>query len=241
MFNNDNDHQVIVETRQAIERIKSAKDVKSKTTFESFKENVKRFDRGREFFEEYDVVAYEGKVKVDAMFYNQLLQKLDESHSELVQSAIGKLYKSVHDIYEHINILPEIYGRNIDTGILSESIEGSRRKLSKVIAEYLNTNFYKLDKYARMEKYQEAASTHASKMISEGQDPDESIAYSIKMVVIEGLLRKIAFPGNTWSRVQYLNESESYGAVFDQEALNEHVAKFEEKVHNIARIVALSI
>lgn len=241
MFNNNDDHQVIVETRQALNRLKESNAVKAKTPFDSFKENFDRFDRGREFFEEYDMIAYEGKVKVDAMYYNQLLQKLDESHSELVQGAIGKLYKTVHDIYEHINICPEIYGRDISVNILSESIEGSRSKLSKVIAEYLNTNFYKLDKYARMEKYQDAATSHASKLISEGQDPDESIAYSVKMVVVEGLLRKIAFPGNTWTRVQYLNESESYGAVFDQEALNEHVAKFEEKLHNIARIVALSI
>ena len=105
----------------------------------------------------------------------------------------------------------------------------------------LTIYFYKLSPEKRVEKYIETSRELCKNLINEGVEPAEAIEFSVKSTVMEGLLTKIAFPFATWSRIQYLLESEDYGKVFDQKALTELVESFQKKVESISKIVAVVI
>jgi len=198
---------------------------------------VQKFDKGKFFFRQYDQVVYEGKVKVDMLYYNQLLQKIDENLNENVQNAVIALYKVINEIYEFVNIEPEIYGRGINTTILDESIETSHRKLSKVVFEFLDNNFYRLSPAQRQDKYFEDHKELAKTLIAEGNTTEDAISFAVKAVVMENLIRHISFPFASWSRIKYLTEDGDYGAVFDQDKLVDLVDSFNKKIHAISKIV----
>lgn len=235
------EEKLMLESRKTLERMKEESNRKNTKLLTEMKDCWNKYDKGREFFEEYDSVAYESKVRVDMLYYDQLLQKLSPELSESVSTIIGKLYKDINNIYEFINIKPEIYGNGINEKILNESISETSAKLSKVIYEYLDKNFYNLDIDKRREKYYNSSLNESKKLISEGTNPEDAIAFSVKVVVMENLLKHISFPFASWSRVSYLTEDIDYGKVFDQEKLIENVHQFESKLHNVAKIVAACI
>lgn len=236
MFPTDQEENVMLESRDALNRLHESKKVKDEKSLKTLKENFHKFDRGRDHFEEFDEVTYEGKVKVDMLFYEQFLQKLD--NPEIVQEALIALYKDIYSIYEFINVKPDIYGNGVTLDILNDSAERTRNVLSKVIYDYFDRTFYSLDAEQRKEKYYDEHKELAKKLISEGTSPEEAIAFSTKTIVMENLLKNISFPFSTWSRIKYLRESDDYGAVFDQDKLKTLVESFEKKIKGIAKIVA---
>ena len=241
MFNfEDNNEDILKETKKTLQQIKDQKE-SNKSILVEMKENNIKFDTGKFFFQEYDSVVYEGKIKVDMLYYDQLLQKMDDTVSEGVQNAIISLYKTINSIYEFVNISPEIYGNSIDVSILESSIENTHRKLSKVIFEFLDNNFYRLTAEQRKVKYFEEHKELAKSLISEGNSPDDSISFSVKSIITENLLRHLSFPFGSWSRINYLIENDDYGAIFDQEKLIVLVDEFNKKLRSISKIVATCI
>lgn len=228
------------EARQALRKTKNHNSQK-KDPMVVLSESLQKAHMGQEFFEPYDSLSWEGKVRVDMLYCDQLLQKLDSTIVESVQNALGKYFKNIRQIYEHVNIKPEIYGKGVDINILEMSNEQCQQKLSNVIYEYLDTNFYSLSVDIRKEKYQEESRELAKTLIAEGADPDDAITFAVKTAVMENLLIKMAFPFAAWSRIKFLSESEDYGKVFDQETLVSLVESFEKKVHSLARVVAAVI
>jgi hypothetical protein len=234
--------QIMQETKGALSKIKEYN--KSNPKIDLLTEMhtiIKRADKGKDFFEPYDITACETKMKVDLMYYNQLMQNLDESITFNVEKAISTLYRNIKDIYEFINIKPEIYGKNINETILEDSVENSHRKLSKVIFEFLDKQFYSLDPKDRVTKYLEESRDLSKKLISEGTAPEDAIAFSVKAVVMESLLTKVAFPFSAWGRIQHLTESVEYGKVFDQPKLLDLVESFKNKVFSMSKIVSTTI
>ncbi len=122
--------------------------------------------------------------------------------------------------------------------ILEKSNEVQRQTLSTIIYEYFDKSFYSLTPEQRTEKYLEKSRELSKTLISEGANPEEAIAYSTKVNIVENLLLRIAFPFAVKSRIDYLIESADYRKVFDQETLVELVESFNSKVHNIAKVVA---
>lgn len=233
------DEKLMIESRNILDKLNSQKN-KIKPLHEVMFENQKKFDKGKQFFEQYDNLSNELKMKIDFMYYEQLLQKLEESVVTNVERSLISLYKTINSIYEHINIKPGIYG-NIDSNILNESIGSSKNKLAKLIYEYIDRNFYSMTPDQRKNKYYEIIKEDAKYLITEGMSPEDAIVHSIKTSVMEGLLRQIAFPFAEWSRVKYLNEDEDYDAVFDNETLTELIDLYNTKIHNIAKIVATCV
>ena len=113
-----------------------------------------------------------------------------------------------------------------------------RQALSTVIFEYFDRSFYSLSEEQRKDKYLEVSRELSKQLISEGTTPEDAIAFSTKVSIVENLLQKIAFPFSVWSRIGYLTESEDYRKVFDQEALVELVDNFKSKIHSLSKVIA---
>lgn len=227
--------ELMDQARQALNTLNEYK-VKQKKVDDLITEGQQKATVGSQYFSPYDELIWEGKVKVDMLYYDQFLQKIEET--EQIQKALGSYFKNIRELYEFVNLEPEIYGKNINFSILEESKEQVRQKISTVIYEYFDKNFYNLDTEKRTNKYFEQCREICKTLITEGADPDEVISFAIKTVVVENLLTKIAFPFASWSRIKYLTESFDYGQIFDQTSLIEHVESFERKTRALAKIIA---
>lgn len=236
------DHQIIImeASKDALRKIKKNKTQK-KNLLKEVSDSLHNYNIGKNFYEPYDLLILEGKFKVDGLYYDQLLHKLDESHVDNIQKILSSLFGSVKDIYEFINIKPEVYGKGIDFSILNESNEKCYQKLSFVIYEELDRSFYSLSREQRQKKYLEDSRHLSKKLIQEGTNVEEAIQYAVKTVVMENLLRKISFPFAVWSRVQHLTESDDYGSVFDQSKLIGLVESFMNKISSTAKIISAII
>jgi hypothetical protein len=223
------------EAQNALQKINESKS-KKKEPFEVIQEGIQKATAGSEFFEAYDALLWEGKVKIDMLYFDQFLQKLEES--EQIYSALGNYFKNIRQIYEFVNLKPEIYGNGLNYTILEKSNEAQKQALSAVIYEYFDKNFYSLSVEQRKDKYLENSRELAKTLIAEGTEPEEAITFSTKVCIVENLLQKIAFPFSVWSRIKYLTESDDYRRIFDQETLVNLVDSFEKKVNSMARVVA---
>ena len=223
------------ESRKALQKIQESRS-KKKDHLQIIQEGIQKATAGSELFEPYDALIWEGKVKVDMLYFDQLLQKLEES--EQVYSALGSYFKNIRQIYEFVNLRPEIYGKGLDYTLLEKSNEIQHQLLSTVIYEYFDKSFYSMTAEQRKDKYLETSREFAKQLISEGIAPDEAISFSTKTSIVESLLQKIAFPFSVWSRIKYLTESADYRVVFDQESLVDLVDSFERKVRSMSKVVA---
>jgi hypothetical protein len=196
---------------------------------------------GRAMYEIYDPVIFEGKIRVDMMYYEQLFQKLEPEVKEKLQESMAHLFTNIRKIYECINIKPEIYGKGINEEIIDESIEHAQRKLSKAIYENLDKNFYRLNEEQRQSKYYEICKGTIKDLMAEGMESDSAVSFSIKTAVIQELLKSIAFPFSAWTRTKHLMESVQYAKVFDQDRLINLVESFEKKIFNISKIIATCV
>lgn len=225
----------MIESQAALRKIHESQS-KKRDHMEIIQEGIQKATAGSEFFEPYDSLLWEGKVKVDMLYFDQLLQKLEES--EQIYNALGNYFKNIRQIYEFVNLKPEIYGKGLDYTLIEKSNEEQHQILSNVIYEYFDKNFYSLSVDQRKQKYLEESRDLAKKLISEGVEPEEAISFSTKSCIVETLLQKIAFPFAVWSRINYLTESDDYRKVFDQEALVELVDDFQKKVRSLSKVVA---
>jgi hypothetical protein len=239
MFTEDSQLDIMRESRKALNKIKEHEDSQVDTLTEAYRVS-NEMDMGKGLYQPFDQIVFEGKIRVDMMYYDQLFQKLDESVHSKIEEVMTALFTNVRKIYEFVNIKPEIYGKRLEINedILDDSLERSQRKLSKAIYENLDLNFYRLNEEQRKERYYEACKETIKDLITDGSDPTEATKFGIKVAVLENLLRSISFPGATWSRVTHLTESVNYGKIFDQNRLVGLVEAFEKKIHNIAKIIA---
>ncbi len=232
---NNYDMDLMKDAKEALIKIQESKE-KKKDHFQIIQEGIQKASAGSDFFEAYDPLFWEGKVKVDMLYFDQFLQKLEETDE--LYTALGNYFKNIRQIYEFVNLKPEIYGKGLTFEILEKSNEAQKQTLSNIIYEYFDKAFYSLTPEQRSDKYLETSRELAKALISEGVNPEEAITYSTKVNIVETLLTKIAFPFAVKARIDYLIESDDYRKVFDQEALVELVESFNKKVHNIAKIAA---
>jgi hypothetical protein len=166
LMEEDNSYLLMEESFKALQKIKSEKEL-HKDPLKEFTEALQMSSVGSDFFEPYDSLIWEGKVKVDLIYLEQLLQKMDDQYSELIHEVLSKYFKNVREIYEFINIKPEIYGQKIDFSILEESNEKKSVKISNVIYEFLDRNFYSLSPEKRQERYLETSKELVKTLLNE--------------------------------------------------------------------------
>lgn len=204
-------------------------------------QKMKHVDYGKNLYKPYDNGIFEGKVAIDLLYYKHMLKNLDESYCKDVHELIAQTYRTVKEIYEFVNIEPCIFGKDIDSTILENSIDDVNKKLNVVLNEVINTAFYNLTPEQRTNKYSDRALPLAKKLITEHNDPEESLQYSIKTCILEDILKKIAFPGSNWLRVKHLTESEDFGLIFDQQKLVEIVENFEKQTNRLSKYLAACV
>ena len=204
-------------------------------------EQLKIRDFGKDLYEPYDEVVFEGKVAIDLLYYKHLLKNIDESYSKDVQELLSQTYRTIKNIYEFVNIKPTIFGKDVDSTILENSIDVVEKKLSTVLMDTIDNLFYSLPPEKRMEKYSDRVLPFAKDLIMEHNTPEESIKFSIKSCIFEDILTKIAFPGVNWLRVKHLSESEDFGLVFDQDKLLDLVETFSKQIKRISNYLAVSV
>lgn len=204
-------------------------------------EKLKKADFGRNLYQPYDELTFESKVAIDLLYYKHLLRNLDESYYKDVHELLAQTYRTVKDIYEFVNIKPEIFGKGIDKTILEQSIEKVEEKLSTILTEVVNISFYDLPADKRADKYSSRSLPLAKQLIENNNNPEESLQFSIKSCVMEDILTKIAFPKSNWLRVKHLSESEDFGLVFDQQKLVEIVEQFEKQIKKMSKYLAACV
>lgn len=240
MFTEDVQMDIMRESRDALSKIETSKGKKI-TLLEEAERISKQKDMGKGFYKPYDQIAFESKIRVDMMYYDQLFQKLDEGVHPQIEGVMSALFTNVRKIYEFANIIPEFYGKGINESIIDDSLEKAQRRLSKAIYENLDRNFYKLTEEQRKDRYYDNSKETIAALITDGTDADDAIKFGVKVSVIENLLKNVSFPFGSWSRIQYLTDNVDYGRVFDQDKLVDLVESFESKIHNLAKIIATCV
>lgn len=242
MYKYSDDQISIMETaRNALNKVKKVE--KSNTLLQEMTDFVKTMDIGQMYFEEYDPQSFVDKQKIDRMIYSQLVEgkfeKLEVDESRINQ-LVESLYKNTNDIYEFINIKPEILN-SFDESLLECSIQESKQKISGVIYEYLDKRFYSLAPKERTRLYLEDSRECIKNLVIEGEEIEEVTSFCVKKKLMEGFLRRLAFPFGIWERIQFLSESEDYGKVFDQDKLISLVEEFDIKLDHMSSIISAVI
>jgi len=238
MFNQTMENEIMMESRKALEKIKNKK---TKTFQDTMQEHWSTYDKGRAYFEEYTIEVFESKMKIDLLYMDQLLQKLDNQQISEVEKLISTVYRDVKEIYEIMNIKPEIYGKNITEELINESTENVHNYLSKNIHSFLAKNYYDLLPEKREKIYYERVKEDSSQLINENHSPKEVVEYSMKKCLMEDFVKNICFPFSVSCRLEYLLEDEAFGDVFDQESLQEYYDSFNKKLNNLSKIIAACV
>ena len=241
MLSNNPIDQALMEARARILDEKKNQRAHKTDLLTEMKTKHEYLDRGKNLYEPYDGIACEGKLKVDAMYFSQLMKNLEKSHIPIVENLLISLFKDIRQIYEFINIKPEVFGKKITIDILSESQSEINRLLSNTIFESLDASFYRLSPEERSNKYKDKAEYIAKELVNEGADVEQALSFAIKTCVMEGMINKINFPFTCWTRVKYLTESQDYGLIFDQQELINLVESYEKKVRNISKVIATCV
>ena len=114
--------------REALSKIKRSQK-KQQSLIEEHENSLKRFDYGKDLYQPFDQIGFEGKTRIDLIYYDKLFENIDESRRPEIEKALGSLYQSVREIYEFVNIEAEFYGRGIDSTFLNESINNQQKKI----------------------------------------------------------------------------------------------------------------
>lgn len=193
------------------------------------------------YFECYELSDFENKMKIDMFYINKLLSNLEENQINALSPLLREHYKNICRIYEHVNIQPNIYGKNVNVNILSESENKIEDTIKNVLNEYFNKNFYSLDVNSREKKFLDVIREDVKVCIKKGMSPDDAMIYCTKMNLVETLLTNIAFPYREYCKINELTIDEDYGKIFDQETLVEHFENFKKTTKNLSKVIAAAI
>lgn len=212
---------------------------KTQTVEEEAKALEKKFAREKNLYEEYDPSSFETKLRLDSLFYEHIFTKLPENVKG-IEEAVASYYKTVKELYEVINIKAENY-RQLNSNILTESIENQGKIFEQLVMEHLNNKYYRLPMEQRKTKFFDGSKEYAEELVTEGVAVEDAIALAVKTNIVQSLLENIAIPRLIQSRIKYLCEDKDYGKVFDQPKLKNLWESFKTKSKNMAKIVAISI
>lgn len=240
MLDDNTQLDIMRESREALNQINKDKG-SNLSLLEEAQRISKEKDMGRGLYDPYEALAFEGKLRVDMLYFGQMFKNLNEDQTQAVEEVMTAFFRNVKSIYEFVNIKPEIYGKGITVDLIDESMEATEKKINDVIFKNLDNNFYKLTQEQRKDKYYETSKHTIKSLMESGVEVEDAVKFGVKVAVLEGLIRNISFPFSCWARVQHLTEDVDYGRVFEQDKLIDLVESFEKKVYNIAKIVATCV
>lgn len=187
--------------------------------------------------EPYSEDDFKSKLKYDAAYYNVFLKNLeDPTLKEDIVNEIYNLYDTVKSIYKEMDVKPMVFSNKSFIGKTSEvSIEETALQ---VINNYLDRNYYNLTLEERDRRYKAKAIDTAMYLVTEQHiDIDNAVKVAQKKVIIEGLLDKIAFPGQARGKLdEFINESPD--EFFDNTRIKQLYENYEKKLSKVATLLA---
>jgi hypothetical protein len=235
MFTVEDQYGLATKSMKALKRIQSnrIKIEEEKLDYNNIKPNYSRV-----FFEEFDEDSFNEKIKLDSAYYNVLLKRLDEGDTEEIQIKLGKMMKTIRQIYEHINIKGKIYGMS-RLATLDEPDKVIQESASQIITDFITRNYYSLTKEERQAKYMNVVKSVATdSVIKEGIEPEVAIHSAVKTAVVASLLESISFPMTVCKEIEHCLRSDEYAKMFNQDQLNELWDSFKEESYSFAKIVS---
>ena len=227
--------ELAAKSKEALDRIRSSKAEQVSLKNES---SWKRPNYAKLIFEEYDIASFETKLKADAAYYNVLLKRLDESKSNDIHKIVGGMMGIIRQIYEQINIKPKIYGLN-RLPSLNETDSVIEENATRIISDYINRNYYQLNREQRQDKYGESVKSIASDMVvRESINPEEAVRFGTKVIVVKQFLENISFPLVVRGEIENCLTSDEYGEIFEQDRLRDLWESFDNQSFNLAKIIA---
>ena len=187
--------------------------------------------------EPFDAAVFENKVKSDFNYFNYFSDRFeDETMLEAVNKMLAEYFKTIRQIYEVVNIKPEILGRDLSNDV---SEEEKFETVKSVLESYLNKHYYNHTPDKRVEIYESAVIDRVKDLTEKHRlDVNEATELAIKWTVFENFMHKLAFPGLIERKIKYLIESEDYGKVFDQERVQNLYERFCDQARAISRVFA---
>jgi len=224
----------IMDCKQALARKDQSNEIKTHNEF--LFETTLKYNKIKSTFEEFDPCIFESKLRIDTMFYNKLLKNLDETHLPAIEKLVIDIYGTVKNIYEFVNVKPEIY-KDLTPSFLNLNESESEAIVHNYIYEFLDNEYYNLPLQKRYDRYFNNCKDFAADLIQEGVSPNTAIVHTLKTALMETFLKKITFPF-VYPYIKSMCEDIDFGIVFDQEKLVDNVTLFENKIHKMARIIA---
>ena len=233
MFNR---YELAAKSQAALQRLKNSQPIE-----ESNQHSYTKPDYARIAFEEFDENSFDIKLKLDNYYYKTFLGKLPAEHLAETVQIISNMADTIHSIYEHINIKPKTYGFELSTG-LNNSEEILESKAQKYINDYLRDNYYALTTEQREVKFLNRVKPIAEQVIIENSmEPEAALEYSTKIILINELLDRIAFPITIQSIINESLHDEAYAEIFEQDKLNELWETYKLQSYNFARLISLIV
>ena len=192
-------------------------------------------------FESYDEFAFINKTKIDSLYFNKLLNNVEEELTESAEKVVNKLFDTMDSIYQFTNIKPSIYGKGITHSILNESIDKSNKIVTSIIADCIQRNYYSLSNEERKIKYQDKVITETKEFVQYDIEIDKATELALKKCVMENVITSICFPPLVWSRINTMSSCEKFNKIFEVEELTSLLDTFKQDVSNLSAIIASTI
>ena len=187
--------------------------------------------------EPFDTSIFENKVRNDFNYFDYFSDRFDDDVMvENMNKMLAEYFKTIREIYEVINIKPEIFGRDLSDNV---SEEEKVETVKTTLESYLNKHYYNLEPEKRVEIYESAVINKVKDLSEKHQmDVNEATEFATKWCVFENFLHKLAFPGLIERKIKYLIESEEYGKVFDQERVQELYERYCDQAKAVSKVLA---
>ena len=194
----------------------------------------------RYIFEAYSDQSMEDKIKHDTSYYNVLFKNIEESETELAHMLLGDLFSTTRAIYEHINIRPKLFGAKAIA--LNENDDIIEETATRMIDEYIDSNYYSLSQESRDDKYRDKVIAESESLVVESAvDPEEAIDFCYKVAVMESLIGKISFPSVIEYKIDEILSSDVDKQIFEQGELSDLWGNFQTQANRLAKLISTTV
>lgn len=226
--------------RTALEKIRNRRNEINESKKNA--EFISKQNREREFILEFDESQMDTKIKCDALFYEYITTKMGSTDdiSDEVTEAITEMIKAQVEFYKVLNIAPILNHIN-ERELVNNSDDENATIVENVVTNYMRNNLYKLTTEQRKEKYESKVVPMAESLVRDfSANHDNAVDLAYKTVVVEGLLKHIH--NSIYVNLYYNDclESEQYTEFFNVDKLKRSYEVYEEAVHNLAVLLAVS-
>jgi len=193
-------------------------------------------------YEEFSDSVFEEKVKTDIYVFNRLLENVeDEQDLKVLEEVIGSMMTTVKDIYQAINIKPEINGfKNRNR---SPSLAYYENEADSIITSHLKKHYFDLSSEQKKRKYEKLVSYDSfDSLMTEGFSTEEEIQEKVQEIykssIVETLIDRTCFPVGIEGVIKDLTTSESFRMFFESEVLIGMLEDFQNKKKILSNSIA---